>query len=116
MSEPVPLDEETHYRILKLLQERSDITQRELARELGVSLGKAHYCLKALIDKGLIKAGNARRNPNKVNYTYLLTPSGVNEKARVTLAFVKRKQQEYDRLKEELKRLHFEAAQLAADE
>lgn len=103
------LTEETHYRILKLLQEQPEITQRQLARELGVSLGKANYCLQALVEKGLIKASNFKRNPQKSRYTYLLTPQGFEEKTRVVLSLLKRKAQEYEALKRELRQLSHEA-------
>lgn len=89
------------------------MTQRELAEEMGMSLGKANYCLKALIEKGWVKAGNFRRNKHKLRYAYLLTPKGLEEKARVTISFLRRKQKEYDMLEEELQRLREEAAQFA---
>lgn len=106
------LDEATHYRLLKLLQDNPELTQRELAQAMGVSLGKTNYCLKALVEKGLIKAANFKNNPNKKNYAYLLTPKGIEEKARITLRFLKRKQQEYEALKDEIDRLHGEVSQL----
>lgn len=91
------------------------MTQRELAEEMGISLGKANYCLKALIEKGWIKAGNFRRNTQKLRYAYLLTPKGVEEKARVTVAFLKRKQREYDELKQELEALQSEVSKISSD-
>ncbi len=107
------LDEGTHYRLLKLLQDNPELTQRELAEAMGVSLGKTNYCLKALVEKGLIKAANFKNNPNKKQYAYLLTPKGIEEKARITLRFLKRKQQEYEALKEEIERLHGEVSEMA---
>lgn len=109
------LDEATHYRLLKLLQDNPELTQRELAEAAGVSLGKINYCLKALIAKGLIKAANFRNNPNKKAYAYLLTPTGLEEKARITLRFLRRKQEEYVALKAEIERLHLEVAHLNAE-
>lgn len=106
------LNDELRYQLLKKLEHNPSMTQRELAEEMGMSLGKANYCLKALIEKGWVKAGNFRRNKNKLGYAYLLTPKGLEEKARVTLSFLKRKQAEYDMLKEELKTLRQEASQL----
>lgn len=110
------MNEETRYRILKLLEESPDLSQRRLARELGVSVGKANYCLKALVEKGWVKAGNFARNEDKRVYAYLLTPKGIEEKARVTLRFLDRKQQEYDALKQELEALRREAAELVLAE
>lgn len=108
------LDDELRYQLLKKLEQNPAMTQRELAEELGMSLGKANYCLKALIEKGWIKAGNFRRNKNKLRYAYLLTPKGLEEKARVTVAFLKRKQKEYEQLVGELETLREEAAEITA--
>ena len=80
--------EETQFKLLKLLQERPEATQRELAEALGVSLGKTHYCLRALIDKGWVKARNFGRNPDKLGYAHLLTPRGIEAKARLALSFL----------------------------
>ena len=82
------LNDEIRYQILKAIEENPSMSQRELAAHLGVSLGKANYCLKELVKKGLIKAGNFKANPNKRVYAYLLTPSGVKEKAQVTMRFL----------------------------
>jgi EPS-associated MarR family transcriptional regulator len=106
------LNEETHYRILKLLQDQPDITQRQLAQELGVSLGKANYCLKALVGEGLVKAGDFRRNPSKRNYAYLLTHKGVEEKSKLAIRFLNRKIAEYNSLKQEIEELRNEADRL----
>jgi len=97
------LTDEYRYKILKLVQTKPEISQRELAKELGVSLGKANFCLKALIEKGLLKATNFRNSQNKLAYMYLLTPSGVEEKSKITLRFLKSKMQEYELLQQELK-------------
>jgi EPS-associated MarR family transcriptional regulator len=104
------MNEEIHYRLLRTLEANPHISQRELAQALDISLGKANYCLKALIDKGLVKAGNFRNSRNKLAYAYLLTPRGVEEKARVTLGFLKRKMAEYESLQQEIEQLRREVA------
>jgi EPS-associated MarR family transcriptional regulator len=91
--------------LLKLLHDQPQLSQRDLARAMGVSLGKANYCLKALMEKGLVKLGNFRRNPDKREYAYLLTPAGLEEKTRITLAFLKRKVAEYEALEKEIEQL-----------
>ncbi|MBE0511343.1 MAG: MarR family EPS-associated transcriptional regulator [Chromatiales bacterium] len=106
------LSDEIRYQLLKQLEDNPAMTQREMASAMGISLGKLNYCLKALIEKGWVKAGNFRRNKDKLGYAYLLTPKGVNEKTRVTLAFLARKQQEYDQLAYELESLRQEVAGL----
>ncbi|MES2535074.1 MAG: MarR family EPS-associated transcriptional regulator [Pseudomonadota bacterium] len=108
------LNEEYRYRILKRLEAKPEISQRELAKELGVSLGKANYCLKALVEKGLIKANNFHDSQNKRGYIYLITPTGVEEKARMTLRFLKFKMAEYEALQEEIINLQREVAQIQA--
>ena len=99
------LSEEIRYRLLKYLDEHPDASQRQLARELGVSLGKANYCLRALMEKGLVKARNFKNNKQKSAYAYVLTPSGIEEKISVTYAFLRRKMLEYDHLQQEIARL-----------
>ena len=89
--------------ILRKVDKKPNSTQRELAKELGFSLGKFNYCIKALQQKGFIKIKNFKRNPKKVNYLYVLTPQGITEKTKLTLNFMKRKIREYDELKKELK-------------
>ncbi len=91
-----------HFDVLRKIQKKPESTQRELAHELGFSLGKLNYCLKALHDKGLIKIKNFKRNPKKINYIYVLTPKGITEKTKLTVNFMKRKMKEYDELKFEL--------------
>lgn len=103
------MQDEITYKLLKSIEENPNQSQRELSKSLGISLGKLNYCLKALIGKGLVKANNFRKNPNKTDYLYLLTPEGVEEKARVTVRFLKRKMQEYEQLKREIKALQREA-------
>jgi len=96
------IDPDMHFRLLHLLEEKPDLTQRELAKKLGISLGCANYCLKSLIDVGHIKAGNFKRNPDKSVYLYLLTPKGIAEKANLTAGFLKRKMLEYYTLIQEI--------------
>ena len=93
-----------HFDILRKIQKKPNSTQRELAGELGFSLGKLNYCLKALQQKGLVKIENFKKNPNKINYFYVLTPDGIAEKTKLTLNFMKRKMKEYDELAKELKK------------
>lgn len=106
------LDESTRYRLLKLLETNPGLSQRQLARELGISLGKVNFCLSALIEKGLLKASNFRTSQNKLAYMYLLTPAGVEEKARITLQYLKIKMREYETLQSEIDELRREAASL----
>lgn len=107
-----PLSDEMRYHLLKLLEDDPSVSQRRLAKELNISLGKVNYCLKALVEKGLIKAKNFRNNENRTVYTYLLTPKGMNEKGHVTLRFLKRKLDEHKSLLEEIKSLRQEAAKI----
>lgn len=99
---------ELEFRALKLVEQHPTITQRQLSKELGVSLGKAHYVIKALIEVGWIKLDNFQRSDNKIGYAYLLTPAGVIEKAKITRRFLLRKQQEYEQLKQEIEQLQSE--------
>ena len=103
MTSPSQINE-IHLQVLRAVESRPGLTQRELANELGVSLGKAHYCMKALIDKGLVKMGNFSHNQKKMNYAYLLTPSGIKSKAMLTAHFLERKAAEYAMLKSELEK------------
>tara|TARA_Y100000996_G_scaffold409237_1_gene389583 strand:+ start:146 stop:454 length:309 start_codon:yes stop_codon:yes gene_type:complete len=88
--------------ILRKINQENEISQRGLAKELGFSLGKLNYCLKALKNKGYIKIKNFQQNPNKFNYAYILTPKGISQKTKLTISFMKKKMQEYDELKREL--------------
>ena len=88
--------------LLRKLESRPEYTQRELSKEMGVSLGKVNYCIKKLIEKGSIKLRNFSKNPNKAGYKYLLTPKGIEEKSKLTLTFLKIKMQEYEILKDEI--------------
>ena len=105
------LDDETRYRLMRLLEEDPSLSQRELAQKMGVSLGKTNYCLKALLEKGHVKALNFRNSRNKAGYLYQLTPAGIAAKVRVTQRFLARKQAEYESLKAEIKRLRLEVAE-----
>jgi EPS-associated MarR family transcriptional regulator len=100
--------DEAHYKLLRLIESRPDATQRELAQALGVSLGKVNYCVNALIEKGLVKARNFRNNQNKLAYAYLLTPRGIEQKAAVTVQFLRRKVGEYEALQREIAELRRE--------
>ena len=104
------LDDETRYRLLRLLERRADVSQRELAAELGVSLGKVNYCLRALLDKGYIKAVNFKSSRNKRAYLYQLTPAGIAAKSRAAGAFLRAKRAEYERLAAEIEALRDEVA------
>ncbi|MAZ25415.1 MAG: MarR family EPS-associated transcriptional regulator [Porticoccaceae bacterium] len=105
------INQELEYRALKILQERPDLTQRQLSKELGVSLGKTHYLLKSLIDVGWVKLDNFQRSGNKWGYAYLLTPKGVVEKASITVRFLNKKKQEYNDLQREIAQLQQEIQQ-----
>jgi len=96
-------NKEDHFEILRKIQKKPNSSQRELADELGFSLGKLNYCLKALQTKGFVKIKNFSKNPNKLNYFYILTPKGIAEKTKLTLDFMQRKMKEYDELKKEMK-------------
>ena len=100
---------ETHLRVLRLLQANPYMTQRELADVLNVSLGKVNYCMKELLKKGLVKMQNFSKSHNKLSYAYLLTPSGVVAKARLTTEYLRIKVDEYESLKREIKELRGEA-------
>ena len=99
---------ETHYRVLRHIEANPEITQRELASELGVSVGKVNYCIKALIQKGWVKARNFTNNKNKAAYAYLLTPQGIEQKAQITVRYLKSKMAEYEALKQEIAELQSE--------
>lgn len=100
--------EESYLQVLRLLQTNPRVNQRGLAEALGISLGKTNYCLKALLNKGLIKVQNFRSSDNKLAYTYLLTPAGIAEKANLTARFLKRKVSEYEALNQEIEQLRQE--------
>jgi EPS-associated MarR family transcriptional regulator len=104
-SRQAKIQEDTHFRIMRILQENPDLTQRELAEKLGMSVGGLNYCLNALIDKGLVKMQNFSQSKNKFGYVYLLTPKGISEKITLTSKFLERKQAEYEALKAEIESL-----------
>jgi len=104
-------NQELEYRALKILEQQPDLTQRQLAKELGVSLGKAHYLVKSLIDVGWVKLDNYQKSNNKWGYAYLLTPMGIAEKAAITAQFLLRKQREYNELRQEIAQLQKEVLQ-----
>lgn len=108
------LDDDTRYRLLRLLTEHPNYSQRELASELGLSLGKTNYCLRALIEHGWIKVQNFRSSDNKLAYAYVLTPTGAMAKVRATADFLRRKQSEYARLEREIAQLRSEVDALNA--
>ena len=98
--------------LLRKLESNPEYTQRELSKEMGVSLGKVNYCIKKLTEKGLIKLTNFKQNPNKVGYAYLLTPRGIEEKTKLTFSFLKRKIKEYEILKDEINKLKEDIGQI----
>ena len=107
-SKRTKLQEDTHFRVLHLLQENPEMSQRELAAAVGVSVGGMHYVLNALIEKGLVKLGNFRAVEDKRRYAYLLTPKGIQQKSLLTASFLKRKLAEYKALKTEIDELAYE--------
>ena len=108
------MQEDTHFRVLRLLQDNPDITQREMAQQLGVSTSGLNYCLKALIDKGWVKVQNFSQSKNKFGYVYVLTPMGVAEKVALTGRFLGRKMREYERIRAEIEALRGELGQGSA--
>ena len=102
------LQEDTNFRLMQLLHDNPHLSQRDMAKALGVSFGGINYCLNALIEKGLVKIHNFSQNQNKFGYAYLLTPKGISEKTAKTGSFLKRKLQEYEALKAEIKALSLE--------
>ncbi len=97
------MDNEDHFELLRRIQKKPSASQRELAEDLGFSLGKLNYCLKALQRKGLVKLQNFQKKKNKLNYLqYVITPKGISERTKLTINFMKRKMKEYDELKKEL--------------
>ena len=108
-SRQAQIQEDTYFRVLRILQENPDLTQRELAEKLGVSVGGLNYCLKALMDKGWVKMQNFQNSKNKFKYVYLLTPQGIAERVALTSRFLDRKMQEYEALKAEIESLRQDA-------
>lgn len=102
------MDQDTNLKLLRYLEDHPQVSQRELAEHLGVSLGKANYCMKALIEKGLVKARNFKNSDNKRAYLYILTPKGLETKTRITVSFLQHKMQEYEELETEIQELQRE--------
>ena len=107
-SRQAKLQEDTYFRVMHILRENPDLTQRELAEKLGISVGGLNYCLKALMEKGMVKMKNFTTSKNKFGYVYVLTPTGLAEKADITHRFLKRKIDEYEALKVEIEALRSE--------
>ena len=100
-----PFEQEIHYRLLKVLSRDTDFTQREMAREMGISLGKVNFCLSELAKKGFVKVNRFKGSNNKLKYIYMLTPGGLEEKARITMSFLRRKTREYEEIKRQIRHL-----------
>jgi EPS-associated MarR family transcriptional regulator len=107
--------EEIHYKLMRLLQANPQMSQRDVARELGVSLGKVNYCLRALVKKGWVKASNFKNSQNKAAYMYLLTPRGLEQKASLTLRFLNVKLREYEALQAEIEQMRRESQWVPED-
>jgi MarR family transcriptional regulator, temperature-dependent positive regulator of motility len=99
---------DVHYKLMRILEANPEMSQRDIARELGISLGKVNYCLRALVQKGWIKASNFTNSQNKAAYMYLLTPRGIEEKASLTVRFLQAKTAEYEALRKEIRRIRRE--------
>jgi EPS-associated MarR family transcriptional regulator len=108
-------EQEIRYRLLKLLSRDSHLGQRDMAKRMGISLGKVNYCVSELASKGCIKITRFKSAKNKIPYTYMLTPKGLEEKARLTLAFLKRKLSEYEEIKKQIRELHYEVEEDGLD-
>ncbi|HYD57332.1 MAG TPA: MarR family EPS-associated transcriptional regulator [Burkholderiales bacterium] len=107
------LDEETRFRLLRLLQDHPELSQRQLALELGISVGKVNYSMRALLERGLVKVRNFRDSQNKLAYAYYLTPKGAEERVRATAQFLKRKMKEYEQIRDEIEELKREVGREA---
>jgi EPS-associated MarR family transcriptional regulator len=107
------MDTETRYRLLKLVESNPNLTQREMAAEMGLSLGKFNYCLKELVKKGIVKIDRFTSSDNKAAYMYILTPHGIEQKAKITARFLKRKMKEYEEIKHEIETLKQEVEQVS---
>ena len=110
------IQEDMHFRILRLLQDNPEMSQRDLAKSVGVSVGRMNYVLNALVDKGMVKLGNFTTAKDKRRYAYVLTPKGISSKSALTRAFLARKVVEYDALREEIETLSFELPDNAIDQ
>lgn len=105
------MDDALRHKLLRILEENPEVNQREISEILGISLGKVNYCLKALMDKGWIKAKNFKNSKNKLAYAYFLTPMGIEEKARITVRYLKVKMQEYEQIRKEIEELKKEVGE-----
>ena len=105
---------EIHLKVLREIKGNPEITQRELAQQLNISLGKVNYCLKALIDRGWVKAKNFKNSNNKAAYAYLLTPKGIEEKAKITVRFLRKRMNDYEQIKREIAILEAEVHESSA--
>ena len=114
-SRQAKLQEDTFFRVMRILQENPDLTQRELAQILGVSVGGLNYCLRALIEKGLVRVKNFSYSKNKFGYIYVLTPTGIAKKAAITHQFLKRKMEEYEALRAEIEVLKSEICKIGGE-
>ena len=112
----MPLDPEIHYRLLKILENDSTLSQRRMAEAMGVSLGKLNYCLSELTKKGFVKINRFKNSDNKAAYIYNLTPSGIEEKARVTVRFLRSKMREYEEIKRQIEEISSDLQQEGAAE
>ena len=104
-------EQEIRYRLLKVLSQDPNLGQRDMAKRMGISLGKVNYCVSGLASKGWIKITRFKSAKKKIPYTYMLTPKGVEEKGRLTLRFLKRKLSEYEEIKKQIRELHYEVEQ-----
>tara|TARA_B110000238_G_C15962868_1_gene368219 strand:+ start:183 stop:560 length:378 start_codon:yes stop_codon:yes gene_type:complete len=100
-----PMNSDIHFKLLDILEKNPELSQRLLSRELGISLGSINYCIRALVEKGHVKAHNFKKNSNKIGYVYLLTPQGISEKISMTKEFLRKRIKEYDQLQKEIKQL-----------
>ena len=105
------MNEEISYKLFKLIEQQPDLSQRELAKEMGISLGKTNYCLKGLMDKGWLKARNFKNSNNKIAYAYVFTPKGLREKTKITARYLKRRASEFESLKSEIEKLRQEVSE-----
>ena len=104
------MNEELTHKLFNLIEHHPHLSQRELAKEMGISLGKTNYCLKGLMEKGWLKARNFKNSNNKIAYAYMLTPTGLSEKTKITARYLKHKVQEYETLKSEIEKLRQEVS------
>src|SRR3954470_7367686 len=109
-----PVTDEFRFKIMQLVEKNPAITQREVARQLGMSIGKANFCVRALVDKGILKATSFCNSKNKRAYAYVLTPSGIEERAKLTVNFLKRKLDEYAAIQKEIAELTEQAQELGS--